>query len=95
MAVAEQAPNLVCSLIFLRSRIFATSGGYVIAGGGRVRRKQLYGSVELNHLQGQDLKRFDVARGSGRCSSAMILLANALRSNLSARHWPARRPRGL
>ena len=33
-------------------------GGYVIAGGGRVRTGQLYRSVELNHLQGEDLVRF-------------------------------------
>lgn len=37
-------------------------GGYAIAGGGRVRRKQLYRSVELNHLQGQDLERFAALR---------------------------------
>jgi len=33
-------------------------GGYALAGGGRVRTGQLYRSVELNHLQGQDLEQF-------------------------------------
>ena len=30
-------------------------GGYAVAGGGRVRMGQLYRSVELNHLHGDDL----------------------------------------
>jgi protein-tyrosine phosphatase len=33
-------------------------GGYVLTGGGRVRTGQLYRSVELNHLQGEDLEQF-------------------------------------
>jgi protein-tyrosine phosphatase len=33
-------------------------GGYALGGGGRVRAGQLYRSVELNHLQGEDLERF-------------------------------------
>ena len=37
-------------------------GGYATAGGGRVRTGQLYRSTELNHLQGDDLKRFAALR---------------------------------
>ncbi len=33
-------------------------GGYAVAGGGSVRTGQPYRSVELNHLQGADLKQF-------------------------------------
>ena len=33
-------------------------GGYAVAGGGRVRTGLLYRSVELNHLQGEDLDAF-------------------------------------
>lgn len=33
-------------------------GGYATASGGRVRTGQLYRSVELNHLQGDDLEHF-------------------------------------
>jgi protein-tyrosine phosphatase len=33
-------------------------GGYPVAGGGRVRTGLLYRSVELNHLQGEDLQAF-------------------------------------
>ena len=34
-------------------------GGYAVAGGGRVRMGQLYRSVELNHLHGDDLRSME------------------------------------
>lgn len=33
-------------------------GGYAVAGGGRVRTRQLYRSTELNHLGGEDVAKF-------------------------------------
>ena len=37
---------------------FRDIGGYAVAAGGRVRMGQLYRSVELNHLHGEDLDAF-------------------------------------
>jgi protein-tyrosine phosphatase len=58
MAVAEQAPKPGLRIDIPSVPNLRDLGGYAIAGGGRVRPKQLYRSVELNHLEGPDLERF-------------------------------------
>lgn len=73
-------------------------GAYALAGGGRVRTGQLYRSVELNHLEGQDLERFaklgirtvfDLRTVAERAAEPSICQRAPSRSYVTC--WPTRR----